>query len=226
MTVVKALGDNAARIGFGCTRIAAERTVIMTTERLPALQPSDALLVVDVQYDFLPGGQLAVARGNEVIAPLNHYVRLFAGEHLPIVATRDWHPADHCSFEARGGPWPSHCVAGTRGAEFASELHLPADVLVVSKATQRDREAYSAFAGTGLEEALRKRGVQRLFVGGLATDYCVVNTTRDALEAGFSVVVLIDAIRAIDAHPGDGERAIADMRARGAALASLEGMAG
>ncbi len=194
----------------------------MTADRALTLQPGDALLVVDIQYDFLPAGSLGVARGDEVIEPLNRYIRLFAGRDLPVVATRDWHPADHCSFEAHGGTWPPHCVAGTRGAQFAATLQLPPGALVVSKATERDREAYSAFSGTGLASALRERGVRRVFVGGLATDYCVVNTARDAIDAGFSVVVLVDAIRAVDVQPGDGERAIADMSARGAVLAALQ----
>jgi len=178
--------------------------------------PGDALLIVDVQNDFLPGGSLAVPDGDAVIAPLNHAIELFRHAGLPVFATRDWHPPDHCSFQARGGPWPPHCVAGSDGAAFAPDLQLPDDVTVISKATRPDKDAYSGFEDTDLAERLRAAGIRRLFVGGLATDYCVLNTVRDALQAGFEVVVLEDAIRAVDVQPDDGARAIAEMKKRGA----------
>lgn len=178
----------------------------------------DALLIVDVQNDFLPGGSLAVPRGDEVVAPLNGWIARFAAAGLPVFATRDWHPPDHCSFQAQGGPWPPHCVAGTAGAEFAPALRLPAGAVGIAKATRAEADAYSGFAGTDLAARLREAGVGRLFVGGLATDYCVVNTVIDALAAGFAVVLLAAAIRAVDVAPGDGERAIAAMAAAGAAV--------
>ncbi|MBL8394336.1 MAG: nicotinamidase [Candidatus Accumulibacter sp.] len=186
------------------------------------LQPGDLLLVVDVQNDFLPGGRLAVHRGDEVVPVLNEYIARFVARGLPVLAARDWHPPDHCSFDAQGGRWPQHCVAGTPGADFAPGLRLPPIVCVIAKASRADQEAYSAFAGTELAELLRQRGISRLFVGGLATDYCVVNTVRDALAAGFGVVVLTDAVRPVDLQPGDGERALARMSALGARLVHLD----
>ncbi len=178
----------------------------------------DALVIVDVQNDFLPGGRLAVPEGDAVMAPLNRYIALFQARGLPVYATRDWHPPDHCSFTAQGGPWPPHCVAETAGAAFAADLHLPADAVVVYKATLQGKDAYSGFEGTHLAEHLRDRQVSRLFIGGLATDYCVLNTVKDALAAGFRVLLLTDAIRAVELEAGDGERAIADMQRAGAQL--------
>ncbi len=175
----------------------------------------DALIVVDVQNDFLPGGALAVPRGDEVIAPLNRVLDLFHTRGLPIFASRDWHPANHCSFRDRGGPWPPHCVADTEGAQFPASLQLPAFTAIVSKATSPDKDAYSAFEDTPLAMQLQMYGVKRVLVGGLATDYCVLNTVKDAVRHGFGVVLLTDAIRAVDVQPGDGERALAEMRALG-----------
>lgn len=187
-----------------------------------APRPGDALIVVDVQNDFLPGGSLAVPDGDAVIAPINRTAALFAQRARPVFATRDWHPGDHCSFKSRDGPWPPHCVAGSRGAQFAAGLALPDTVVVVSKATDPDRDAYSGFEGTGLEEQLRAKQAARVFVAGLATDYCVLATVKDALAAGFEAVVLVDAVRAVNVTPGDGERALGEMRALGAAVARSE----
>lgn len=180
--------------------------------------PGDALVVVDLQRDFLPGGALGIANGDRTLPVNDAWLRRFEARGLPVFLTRDWHPADHCSFAARGGPWPVHCVRDTPGAAFADGLHLPPRAAIVSKATDRDREAYSAFEGTGLAQRLRAEGVTRIFIGGLATDYCVVNTTHDARAAGFDVVVLRDAIAAVDVRPGDGERAIARMSEEGASV--------
>ncbi len=187
------------------------------------IEPSegDALIIVDVQNDFLPGGALAVEGGDRVVPRLNRYIEMFQRRGLPVVATRDWHPPHHCSFKSQGGPWPPHCIAGTSGAEFAKALRLPADVVIVSKATQPDQEAYSGFEQTGLEETLKSLGVKRLFIGGLATDYCVLNTVRDAIGRGFRVVLLTDAVRAVNAHPGDGEKALEEMRQLGAEFTCL-----
>jgi nicotinamidase/pyrazinamidase len=180
------------------------------------LEPGDALLIIDMQNDFLPGGALGVDSGHEVVAPINHLIELFREQGLPIVASRDWHPTDHCSFADQGGPWPPHCVAGTLGAEFTAELALPDDAIVVSKADTAPVDAYSAFAGTGLAAQLRERGVERVTVCGLATDYCVLNTVTDALEEGFDAIVVPEAMRAVDVEPGDGRRAMDRMVARGA----------
>jgi len=189
------------------------------------LEPGDALLIVDVQNDFLPGGSLAVPRGDEVVPVLRRYVALFEANHLPIFASRDWHPADHCSFRERGGPWPPHCIASTPGAELARDLALPPAAILISKADKPDKDAYSAFEGTPLHDLLCARGVRRLFVGGLATDYCVLNTVRDAVALGYAVVLLTDAIRAVNVRPDDGANAVAEMQQLGVRPACLEELA-
>jgi nicotinamidase/pyrazinamidase len=181
----------------------------------------DALLVVDVQRDFLPGGALAVPGGDAVVPVLNRYIALAARAGVPIYASRDWHPHGHVSFHARGGPWPVHCVAETEGADFAPALDLPPEAKVVSKATATEKDAYSAFGGTDLAAALHARGVKRLWIGGLATDYCVVNTLLDARREGFAVLVLEDASRSVEVKPGDGARALARMREAGAIAVRL-----
>jgi nicotinamidase/pyrazinamidase len=180
------------------------------------LRPGDGLIVVDVQNDFLPGGSLAVAGGDEVVAPLNAYIAAFVRAGLPIFATRDWHPPDHCSFRTRGGPWPPHCVVGSEGARFAPGLALPPSAVVVSKDTLPEQDTYSGFQGGDLDARLREAGVRRVFVGGLATDYCVFHTVKDALERGYAAVLLTDAIRAVDVRPDDGRRAEEEMLRLGA----------
>lgn len=187
-----------------------------------APRSGDALIIVDLQNDFLPGGNLAVPDGDAVIAPINRCVALFSKYAHPVFATRDWHPRDHCSFNTRGGSWPPHCVAHSRGADFPAGLAMPETVSVISKATGPDRDAYSGFEGTGLAQLLRARQVRRIFVAGLATDYCVLATVKDARAQGFEVVVVIDAVRAVNAKPGDGEHALGEMRALGARLAPLK----
>jgi nicotinamidase/pyrazinamidase len=185
-----------------------------------SLQHGDALIAVDVQNDFLPGGSLAVPDGNTILDPLRHCIVLFEQRRLPIFATRDWHPANHCSFKAQGGPWPPHCVASTPGADIAQRLCLPASAFVISKATTPERDSYSGFDGTDLKRRLQDANVQRLFVGGLATDYCVLATVKDGLKNGLRIVLLQDAVRAVDASPGDGKRALQEMRRLGAELHS------
>ncbi len=189
------------------------------------LQPGDVLLVTDIQNDFLPGGSLAVAGGDEVVPVLNRYIDAFVAQGLPVYATRDWHPQGHCSFHEQGGPWPEHCVAGSPGAAFAATLALPPGATVISKATSRDREAYSSFQGTDLDDRLRAAGIRRLFIGGLATDYCVLNSVRDARRLGYEVFLLTDAIRAVEVQPGDGLRAEAEMAGLGARGISLGDLA-
>ncbi len=190
---------------------------IKLTEKIVP-RPGDVLLVVDVQYDFLPGGALGVARGDEIIPALNRCMALFSAKKLPVYASRDWHPPDHISFHAQGGPWPPHCVANTHGATFSPELKLPPGTAVINKADTREREAYSVFGGTDLDRRLKQAGVRRIFIGGLATDYCVLNTAKDAHALGYDYFVLTDAVRAVDVRPGDGERALEEMRRLGAHL--------
>lgn len=185
------------------------------------LQPGDALLIVDAQVDFLPGGSLAVPNGDAAILPLNEWIARFTEAALPIFATFDWHPADHCSFREQGGSWPAHCVKDSPGARFASNLALPAGAQRIAKATSRDKDAYSGFSGTDLDAQLRSKAVRRVFVGGLATDYCVLQTVLDALRLGYEVVLLRDGIRAVDVHPGDGDRAVVEMMAAGAKVAGV-----
>ena len=188
-------------------------------------QPGDALLIVDVQNDFLPGGSLAVMRGDEVVPVLNRYLDIFAMQNLPVYATRDWHPQRHCSFREQGGPWPPHCVAKTAGAAFAAALQLPPAAVIISKATKPEQDAYSGFQGTDLHRRLHAAGIRRLFIGGLATDYCVLSTVRDALQLGYEVLLLADAIRAVDVQPGDGLRAEQEMIKLGAQRITVEGVA-
>lgn len=186
------------------------------------LRQGDALLIVDVQNDFLPGGNLAVPHGDEVVAVLNHYMDIFAMQNLPVYATRDWHPEQHCSFSAQGGIWPPHCVADTQGAQFAAALQLPPSAVIISKATTVESDAYSGFQDTDLDTLLHATNIRRLFIGGLATDYCVLNTVRDALGLGYQVLLLTDAIRAVDVQPGDGQRAMEEMLSHGARRITLE----
>lgn len=187
-----------------------------------ALTSEDALIVADIQNDFLPGGRLAVSNGHGIIGAVNQYINIFTNAKHPVFATRDWHPPNHCSFEQQGGPWPVHCIAGTVGAAFSPALKLPDDVRIVSKARDRDKEAYSAFSGTTLHEQLKQLSIRRLFVCGLATEYCVFNTVTDAIACGYTVFLLEDAIRAIDAQPNDGSRAIEQMQERGVEAVTVQ----
>lgn len=193
-----------------------ERLLRLNATGIPLPVTGDALIIVDVQRDFLPGGSLAVPGGEEVIPVLNDYILVFEGRNLPLAATRDWHPADHCSFTAQGGKWPSHCVADTPGAAFAEELRLPAEAPVFSKASHRNRDAYSGFQGTELAHWCLGQNLNRLFIGGLATDYCVFNTVKDALARRLRVVLLVDAVRAVNLKPDDGRKAVEEMARLGA----------
>ena len=196
-----------------------------------APEPDSALLVIDVQRDFCPGGALAVAEGDRVVAPLNAAAARFAAAGRPVIATRDWHPPRTVHFQAYGGPWPPHCVQGTPGAELHPDLALPDGAVVVSSGTREDEDGYSAFdardpGGRPLADLLREQGVRRLYVGGLATDYCVKASVLDARREGFAVTVLEDAVRAVNVQPGDGERALAAMREAGAVLAASASLVG
>jgi nicotinamidase/pyrazinamidase len=170
-----------------------------------------ALIVVDVQNDFCPGGALAVSDGDAVVEQVNR----LASEAPFVVATRDWHPPDHGSFAEQGGPWPVHCVAGDSGAELHPGIDRGLVDAVIDKGQAVDNEGYSGFEGTDLEELLRSRGVDAVDVAGLALDYCVRATALDAKRAGFDVTVHRGATRAVEVAPGDGERAVAELRAAG-----------
>lgn len=179
------------------------------------IQPDDALVVVDVQHDFLPGGALGVAEGERIFAPIDALAPRFAR----VYATRDWHPPDHSSFSAQGGPWPEHCVANSHGAAFDPRLDLGKVDLVVDKGVDRETDGYSGFAATPLADDLRAHGVRRVFVCGLATDYCVKATALDALDDGFEAVVIDDASAAVNVDPADEQLALDDLRAAGVGVA-------
>jgi nicotinamidase/pyrazinamidase len=176
--------------------------------------PHDALVVVDVQTDFLPGGALAVASGDRIFAPID----ALAPRFRRVYATRDWHPPDHSSYAQHGGPWPVHCVAGTRGAAFDQRLDLKNIDVVIDKGVDRATDGYSGFAATQLANDLRIHGIKRVFVCGLATDYCVKATALDAHSAGFAAVVVADASAAVDVQPGDEAKALEELRAAGIAV--------
>lgn len=186
------------------------------------LKKGDALLTVDVQNDFLPGGSLAVHGGDNIIAPFNRYIEAAQEKGLPIFATRDWHPPNHCSFKEQGGPWPPHCVVDSKGAEFSAELSLPPSATVISKGMEVKKDAYSGFEETDLDERLRSAHIRRVLIGGLATDYCVLNTVKDAINHGYEVLLLQDAIAAVNVQPEDGEKAIKEMTSLGATPITLE----
>lgn len=175
---------------------------------------ADALLIVDVQNDFCAGGALEVPGGDTVVEIINWLMPAF--EH--VVATQDYHPPGHSSFVEQGGPWPEHCVQGTKGAEFHPGLDTDKIEQVVQKGTDVETDGYSGFAGTDLADRLGKLGVTRVFVTGLATDYCVRATALEAIDNGFDVVVVSDAIAAVDANPGDGAAAVDEMREGGATM--------
>jgi nicotinamidase/pyrazinamidase len=188
-------------------------------------EPDSALLIVDVQNDFCPGGSLAVAGGHEVVPVLNRYAEAFAAAGRLVVADRDWHPGRTTHFVQFGGAWPPHCVQGTPGAEYHPALRLPPDTVHVVKGMGAEEDAYSVYqgrdaAGRPFASLLAERGIRKLYVGGLATDYCVRHTVLDALRAGLEVVVLEDAIRGVDVQPGDSDRALEEMRTAGAVVSS------
>jgi nicotinamidase/pyrazinamidase len=180
-----------------------------------------ALLIIDFQNDFTPGGALAVEGGDEIAEPIMRLAPQF--DH--VLATRDWHPPDHASFETEGGPWPVHCVQGTHGAELhPSMLDIPVEA-IVDVGAEREDEGYSGFEKSKLEDLLRERDVEEIAVVGLATDYCVRASTIDACKLGFDTTVVTDAIRAVDVNPGDGDRALEEMNDAGAKLVTSDQVA-
>ncbi len=182
----------------------------------------DALIVVDVQNDFCPGGSLGVTGGDAVARKMGATARTFAERGGKVFATQDWHPAGHLSFAAQGGQWPDHCVQDSHGAEFHAELGLPEETRVIKKGASLDKDAYSGFIDSDLDAQLKAGGINRVYVGGLATDYCVVNTVVDALANGYETYVLADAVAAVNVEPGDGDRALHLMELNGAVLTTTE----
>lgn len=179
------------------------------------VEPTDSLVIVDPQNDFMPGGALAVPNGDEIIPILNRLVPRFQ----LVVASQDWHPVNHISFIGRGGPWPPHCVQGTLGAEYHADLDQSRLSIIVRKGYDPDVEQYSCFdAVSRLADMLKGREVGRVFIGGLATDYCVRYSTLGALDGGLAVFVIVDAVRAVDVKPGDNEKALSEMESAGAFL--------
>lgn len=186
-----------------------------------------ALLVVDMQNDFCPSGALGVPEGDRVVPVLNKYIEIFRQAGLPIYFTRDWHLPVTVHFKPYGGVWPPHCVQGTPGAEFHPDLAVPPRAVIMSKGDDPKQDSYSAFSGhdekgRSLAEVLREDGVSHFYIGGLATDYCVRQTSLDAVKDGFEVTVLIDAVKGVDLSPGDSERALEEVKSKGALTATLE----
>ncbi len=186
------------------------------------ITPFDALIVVDMQNDFMPNGALPVPNGDKIVPILNEYIKLFNKNGNPVYFTRDWHPKEHLSFKDYGGIWPTHCVMETEGAKFYKDLFIPNDnKFIISKGTSKDFDAYSGFQGTILDDLLKERGIKRVFIGGVATDYCVKNTVLGALNLGYQVFVLEDGIKGVDLNKGDVERAINEMMSKGAVFINI-----
>ena len=190
------------------------------------LTKTDALLITDVQNDFCPGGALGVATGDVVAATLNRVAKAFADKGSVVFTTQDWHPALHSTFKEQGGQWPAHCVQGTAGAEFHPALKLPKGTHSIKKGASPDKDAYSGFVDSDLEQQLKKANISRIFVGGIPTDYCVLNTVIDALDLGFETYLLADAVAAIDIEPRDGLRALHLMEGSGATLVTTDEIIG
>jgi len=181
-----------------------------------SMRDGDALLVIDVQNDFCKGGTLAIEEGERVVPILNRWLRAARDRGIPVYASRDWHPRGHLSFVEAGGQWPAHCIQDTEGAAFHPDLELPDDVVLVAKGVRFDLDPYSAFGETGLDQRLRRDGVRRLWVGGLALDVCVHATVLDALRVGLEVRVIVDATRPVSVE--NGRRARDEMESAGAIL--------
>ena len=188
---------------------------------MSSLKLKKALLVVDVQNDFCPGGALGIHGGHKIIPILNKCIKFFEKENSPIIVTRDWHPKVTKHFEQFGGVWPEHCVEGSLGAMFHPDLEFPKDALVMSKGMDPEKDSYSAFhaidsSGTALTNLLKLFGVTEIYIGGLATDYCVKYSALDALKAGLEVFILTDAVAGVNLLPEDSRLALQEMVSRGA----------
>lgn len=195
-----------------------------------AIERKSALVIVDMQNDFLPGGALAIPQGDAILPKVNAYIALFEKQGLPIIATRDWHPPETTHFQVKGGIWPIHCVQGTPGAAFHPDLRLPEAAILVSKGMGAEEDAYSAFQarddqGRALPDVLRALGVEHVYIGGLALDYCVKFTGLDAAREGFGCTVLLDATRAVNLQVHDAELALEDLVRAGADVAVFERLA-
>jgi nicotinamidase/pyrazinamidase len=189
------------------------------------MEINKALLIVDVQNDFCPGGALGVQNGDRIVPILNRYIERFVQAGMPIFVTRDWHPPRTSHFNTAGGVWPPHCIQGSKGAEFHPDLRISNEAIILSKGTAVDEDSYSAFAaadtrGVPLQDLLRQRGIERIYVGGLATDYCVKETVLEGLMQGFEVVLLQDAVCGVNLQPKDSARAIDAMVKAGVTIAS------
>ncbi|HBG46187.1 MAG TPA: bifunctional nicotinamidase/pyrazinamidase [Deltaproteobacteria bacterium] len=186
-----------------------------------------ALLIADLQNDFCPSGALAVSEGDKIVPVVNEYISLFRSAGLPVYLTRDWHPPVTVHFKKYGGVWPPHCVQGTKGAEFHPDLDVTGYNAIITKGDNPDEDSYSAFSGHDdsgrrLLDALRRENVTELYVGGLATDYCVKQSALDGLEEGFKVTVLLDAVKGVDLTPGDSARAIDEVKRKGGKTATID----
>jgi nicotinamidase/pyrazinamidase len=191
------------------------------------MEQGSALLLIDVQNDFCPGGALAVRDGDLVVPPLNRAAGRFAAAGLAVLASRDWHPAITAHFREQGGAWPPHCIQGSHGAAFHPDLQLPAGTTVLSKGSEPGSDGYSAFEGTDdsgrtLGDIVRQQGITRLYTGGLATDYCVRASVLAARDAGLEVTVLTDAIAGVEMTEGDCARALSEMAAAGAEFCTVD----
>ena len=187
---------------------------------MKTLQSNDALLIVDVQRDFCPGGALPIEEGDRIIPVLNYWIESARRASVPIYASRDWHPVDHISFKEQGGPWPRHCIQDSDGAAFHPGLNLPDNVVKVTKGVRFDHDQNSAFDDTGLSERLKRDGVRRLFIGGLALDVCVLASVIDARKAGFKVQVIADATCPISEE--DGRKATQKIKESGAEILTTD----
>src|SRR4030042_3987201 len=186
------------------------------------ISKADSLIIANIQIDFLPGGALQALEGDLLIPVINDYLKIFRRAGASIFAVRDWHPQNHVSFTGQGGQWPPHCIQESEGAKFHPDLKLPEGTVIISKATDTLNDSYSSFEGTGLAQSLEMQGIYRLFVGGLATEYCILNTVLDSRKLGFGTLLLSDAVRGINAKPNDANRAIEEMVSLGAEQVTVE----
>jgi nicotinamidase/pyrazinamidase len=193
------------------------------------MKPKKALLVVDVQNDFCPGGALAVPEGDKIVPNLNKYIKIFSKKKWPVFATRDWHPVKTKHFRSFGGAWPVHCLQNTPGAQFHAKLRLPKEGVLLYKGMDPEKDSYSAFqaediSGMPFAKILNRWGIKELYIGGLATDYCVKASTLDALTHGFKVKLLLDAIKGVDLKPRDSEKAVKEMTRKGVRKITLKSL--